>query len=73
MFDMYTTSVQFHLLGLLTNMYPAFLEKDPRIVRNIMEDKTLMSIAWQISKGMEHLANMKVNNRVFHNKKICQI
>ena len=41
-------------------------EKDPRIVRNIMEDKTLMSIAWQIAKGMEHLANMKVDlSRLF--------
>ena len=70
---MHATSVEFHLLVLLINMYLAFLEKDPRIVRNIMEDKTLMSIAWQISKGMEHLANMKVNHQVFHDKEICQI
>ena len=41
------------------------VEKDPRVVRNIMEDETLMSIAWQIAKGMKHLANMKVSDRTY--------
>ena len=51
------------LSNTFTNGFSCFVsEKDPRIVRNIMEDKTLMSIAWQIAKGMEHLAAMKVNS-----------
>ena len=33
---------------------------DGKVVQNIMEDVTLMSITWQIAKGMQHLSEMKV-------------
>ena len=34
---------------------------DKRNKRNIMEDKQLMSLVWQIAKGMAHLTLMKVD------------
>ncbi len=40
--------------------------KHKKVQKNIMEDKQLMSIIWQVAKGMEHLACMKVSVYIVH-------